>query len=76
MLRWDQMKDMRDSIVLGIGSTNPVSFEWDFRHIFIFSKPAIAHTQKHKKRQKHKKKKHKKKKIQAMQDTKKHKKLS
>ncbi|KAK6100762.1 Cell morphogenesis N-terminal family protein [Brugia pahangi] len=27
MLRWDHMTDMRDSVVLGIGSTNPLSFE-------------------------------------------------
>uniref|UniRef100_A0A915EW74 Cell morphogenesis protein N-terminal domain-containing protein n=1 Tax=Ditylenchus dipsaci TaxID=166011 RepID=A0A915EW74_9BILA len=27
MLRWENMTDMRDSVVLGIGSTNPVCFE-------------------------------------------------
>ncbi|VDN33555.1 unnamed protein product [Gongylonema pulchrum] len=27
MLRWEHMTDIRDSVVLGIGSTNPVAFE-------------------------------------------------
>uniref|UniRef100_A0A915PVF0 Uncharacterized protein n=1 Tax=Setaria digitata TaxID=48799 RepID=A0A915PVF0_9BILA len=27
MLRWEHMTDMRDSVVLGIGSTNPLAFE-------------------------------------------------
>ncbi|VDN03343.1 unnamed protein product [Thelazia callipaeda] len=27
MLRWEHMTDMRDSVVLGVGSTNPVAFE-------------------------------------------------
>ncbi|VDK52854.1 unnamed protein product [Anisakis simplex] len=27
MLRWEQMTDMRDSVVLGVGSTNPLAFE-------------------------------------------------
>lgn len=27
MLRWENMTDMRDSVVLAVGSTNPVCFE-------------------------------------------------
>ncbi|KHN72892.1 Protein furry -like protein-like [Toxocara canis] len=27
MLRWEQMTDMRDSVVLGVGSTSPLAFE-------------------------------------------------
>lgn len=30
MLRWEHMTDMRDSVVLGIGSTNPLAFELIF----------------------------------------------
>lgn len=33
MLRWEHMTDMRDSVVLGIGSTNPLAFELVFHNI-------------------------------------------
>lgn len=35
MLRWEHMTDMRDSVVLGIGSTNPLAFELVFRNIYV-----------------------------------------